>query len=169
MVADQGDRRRQPLMELRICAVGRLRDGPERALIDDYAQRLERAGRALGLGSLTFTEIDTRKGGGMKAEAEALGRAIPQGAQVCALDERGKVMTSPDFAAALARARDDGNRSLTFLIGGADGIEPELRQRADWSLSLGKMVWPHMLARVMLTEQLYRAVSILSGAPYHRS
>ena len=155
-------------MRVTVCAVGRLRAGPEKALIDDYQTRFDRTGRGQGLGPLTLTEIDDRKGGGMAAEAALLDRALPQNARVIALDERGRLMSSPDFATTLARFRDDGCSDLAFLIGGADGLDPTLRDRADLSLSFGKMVWPHMLARVMLTEQLYRAASILAGLPYHR-
>ena len=155
-------------MRVTVCAVGRLRAGPEKALIDDYQTRFDRTGRGQGLGPLTLTEIDDRKGGGMAAEAALLDRALPQNARVIALDERGRLMSSPDFAATLARFRDDGCSDLAFLIGGADGLDPTLRDRADLSLSFGKMVWPHVLARVMLTEQLYRAASILAGLPYHR-
>lgn len=156
-------------MRVHICAVGRLKGGPEKALIDDYAQRFERTGRALGLTALTIHEIDDRKGGGMAAEAALLRRALPKGAALLCLDERGKLMSSPDLAARLAALRDEGTQDLAFVIGGADGIASELRGEALFSLSFGKMVWPHMLARVMLTEQLYRAASILSGAPYHRA
>lgn len=156
-------------MRVTICAVGRLRTGPEKALIGDYTARFGKTGRALGLGPLTISEIDERKGGGKAGEAALLEKALPSGARIIALDERGKLMTSPDFAATLARLRDDGCSDLAFLIGGADGLAPELRARADLSLSFGKMVWPHMLARVMLTEQLYRAATILAGSPYHRA
>ncbi len=104
----------------------------------------------------------------MSAEAPLLEGAIPKGAVICALDERGKLMSSPDFAAMLAEWRDMGRANVAFVIGGADGIDPSLRAKADAKLSFGKMVWPHMLVRVMLGEQLYRASSILSGAPYHR-
>ena len=155
-------------MRVTICAVGRLRAGPERALIDDYMMRFDRTGRALGLGPVSMSEVEDKKGGGMAAEAELLARAVPSGALLCCLDERGKLMTSPEFAAQIGGWRDAGRQDLAFVIGGADGIAPDLRDRADFSLSLGKMVWPHMLARVMLTEQLYRAASILAGAPYHR-
>jgi 23S rRNA (pseudouridine1915-N3)-methyltransferase len=85
------------------------------------------------------------------------------------LDERGKVMTSPDFAAQMAKWRDSGRQDVAFVIGGADGIDLGLRSQADFSLSFGQMVWPHMLVRVMLAEQLYRAATILSGGPYHRA
>ncbi len=156
-------------MRVQICAVGRLRPGPERDLIDDYLTRFDRTGRALGLGPATITEVDDRKGGGMAAESALLQRAIPKGATVCALDERGKVMTSPEFAQMLAGWRDQGAGSAVFVIGGADGLEKGLREQARARLSLGKMVWPHMLARVMLAEQLYRAATILAGGPYHRN
>ena len=87
---------------------------------------------------------------------------------ICVLDERGKVETSPAFAERLGTWRDAGRGDLAFVIGGADGIDPSLRAEADHALSFGKMVWPHMLVRVMLAEQLYRAAAILSGGPYHR-
>ena len=156
-------------MRVHICAVGRLRTGPERALIDDYLTRLDRSGRALGLGPVQVHEVEDKKGGGMAAEAALLERVIPSGALICTLDERGALMSSPDFAERLAGWRDAGRADVALVIGGADGIAPELRARADFSLSFGKMVWPHMLVRVMLAEQLYRAASILAGSPYHRA
>lgn len=156
-------------MRLHICAVGRLRAGPERDLATDYLTRFDRTGRALGLGPATMHEVEDRKGGGMMAEAPLLERAISKGSVIVALDERGQLLSSPKFAQKLAGWRDDGRGDVTFLIGGADGIAPDLRDRADVKLSFGQMVWPHMLARVMLTEQLYRAATILAGSPYHRS
>lgn len=155
-------------MRVHLCVVGRLRAGPEKTLIDDYLTRFDRTGRALGLGPVDMIEVEDRKGGGMAAEAVLLRKAIPSGAVLCVLDERGKVMTSPIFADHMARFRDDGRSDLAFVIGGADGIHPPLRAEADMALSFGQMVWPHMLARVMLSEQLYRAASILAGGPYHR-
>ena len=156
-------------MKLTICAVGRLRRGPEADLIDDYLTRADRTGRALGLGPVTVAEVEDRKGGGMAAEAALLEKALPDRARIVALDERGKLMTSPEFADLLAKWRDEGVSDCAFVIGGADGIEPSLRDRADAKLSFGKMVWPHMLARVMLAEQIYRATTILAGSPYHRA
>ena len=153
-------------MRVTICAVGRLRAGPERVLIDDYLLRFDRTGRALGLGPATVSEVEA-KSGGMAAEAALLSRAIPSGAVLCCLDERGETPSSPVFASWLERWRDEG-REAAFVIGGADGIDPELRGRAARRLSFGPMVWPHMLARVMLAEQLYRAATILAGSPYHR-
>lgn len=156
-------------MRIHICAVGRLRAGPEKDLIDDYLTRFDRTGRALGLGPAKVVEVEDKRGGGMAAEAVLLERALPLGALVCVLDERGRVETSPDFAARLGGWRDQGRGDVAFVIGGADGLDKTLRARADHALSFGKMVWPHMLVRVMLAEQLYRAASILAGAPYHRS
>ena len=156
-------------MRLHLVAVGRLRPGPERALVDDYVSRFDRTGRPLGLGPLTETEVEDRKGGGMTAEAALLARAVPGGAVLCVMDERGRTLSSPDFAALLAGWRDSGRQDAAFLIGGADGLDPALRQRADIAISLGQMVWPHMLVRVMLAEQLYRAATILAGSPYHRA
>tara|TARA_R110002072_G_scaffold125034_1_gene260697 strand:+ start:693 stop:1142 length:450 start_codon:yes stop_codon:yes gene_type:complete len=148
--------------------MGRLRAGPEKTLVDDYLTRFDRTGRDLGLGPARVVEVEDKKGGGMAAEAVLLQRAIPQGAVICVLDERGKVETSPAFAERLGTWRDAGRGDLAFVIGGADGIDPSLRAEADHALSFGKMVWPHMLVRVMLAEQLYRAAAILSGGPYHR-
>lgn len=155
-------------MRIRICAVGRLRSGPEKSLIDDYLKRFDRTGRALGLGPAEIIEVDDRKNAGMAAEAALLRRALPAGSVICTLDERGKVITSPAFADQLAGWRDQGRGDLALIIGGADGIDSALRAEADFSLSFGKMVWPHMLVRVMLAEQLYRAATILAGSPYHR-
>ena len=131
--------------------------------------RFNRTGKPLALGPLFETEVEDKKGVGMEAEAELLLRAVPSGALLVTMDERGKVMSSPEFAAQLARWRDEGRQDVAFVIGGADGIAPSLRDRAAFSISFGRMVWPHMLVRVMLAEQLYRAATILSGGPYHRA
>ena len=154
-------------MKVRIVAVGRLRSGPEASLISDYVTRFDRTGRALGLGPLDIREVEAKKSG-MAAEAALIDKACAQASPLIVLDERGSTLTSPAFAEKLADWRDQGRAEACFVIGGADGIAPEIRAKADFALSLGRMVWPHMLARVMLTEQLYRAASILAGAPYHR-
>ncbi|MGV6840129.1 MAG: 23S rRNA (pseudouridine(1915)-N(3))-methyltransferase RlmH [Planktomarina sp.] len=156
-------------MRVHIIAVGRLRKGPELDLIQDYITRFDRTGRAMGLGPAKVTEVEDKKGGGQTAEAELLIKALPKGAKVIAMDERGTVETSPQFASRLARHRDTGVGDLAFVIGGADGLTPAILDCAHEKLSFGKMVWPHMLVRVMLTEQLYRAASILAGGPYHRA
>lgn len=156
------------MLAVSIIAVGRLRKGPELELIRDYLERAEKTGRGLGIGPCRVVEVEDRKGGGMAGEAEALRRAIPEGAVIVAMDERGKTLSSPRFAARLGDWRDQGRGDVALLIGGADGLDPALRAQADMALSFGPMVWPHMLARVMLAEQLYRATAILAGTPYHR-
>jgi 23S rRNA (pseudouridine1915-N3)-methyltransferase len=155
-------------MRLHIIAVGRLRSGPELSLISDYLDRFDKTGRGMGLGPVSVVEVEDKRGGGMAAEAELLRKAVPKGAVKMILDERGKVLSSIDFSDQIAGWRDAGQQDLAILIGGADGLAPELRQEADFAVSFGKMVWPHMLVRVMLSEQLYRAASILGNAPYHR-
>lgn len=156
-------------MRLHMVAVGRLRAGPERELVADYVRRTGRTGRPIGLPSLAEIEVDERKGGSKSAEATLLRNALPRGATVVALDERGKMLSSPEFARRIGDWRDAGHQDVAFVIGGANGLDPDFVQSADLSLSFGKMVWPHMLVRVMLSEQIYRAVSILAKTPYHRA
>jgi 23S rRNA (pseudouridine1915-N3)-methyltransferase len=152
-------------VKLSLLAVGRLKDGPEKTLCDDYLRRLP--------WPFEMRELEVRKP--MPAEkrqseegALLLG-ALPEGAQCVVLDEHGRTLTSPDLAALLGHWQDDGRRDVAFLIGGADGHADAVKARADLLLSFGRMTWPHMLARVMLTEQLYRAASILNNHPYHRA
>ena len=154
-------------MRLTIAAVGRLKAGPERALLDDWLGRAGATGRPLALGPVDVVEIDERKVQGREAQSRRLSGTVPAGATVLALDERGEAMRSTDFARLIERERDAGCGHMVFLIGGADGLDEDLRARSR-CLSFGPMVWPHMLARVMLAEQLYRATTILAGLPYHR-
>jgi 23S rRNA (pseudouridine1915-N3)-methyltransferase len=156
-------------MNVTLCAVGRLRPGPELTLFNAYRARFDRTGRSLGLGPLNVAEVEARKGGGQAEEARLLARAVPEGAVKLGLDERGRLMTSPEFAALLARWRDDGRGTVAVMIGGADGLTDDARGQCDRLVSFGPMVWPHMLVRVMIAEQLYRAASILANAPYHRA
>lgn len=155
-------------MRLTIAAIGRIKSGAERDLLNDYLDRAGVAGRPLGLGPAGETEIDNRALTGKTAESAALAAAIPDGARICLMDERGKTLSSRELAQTLGRWRDDGARETVFVIGGADGLDHTAFNRPDLVLSFGPMVWPHKLARVMLAEQLYRAVSILAGSPYHR-
>ncbi len=155
-------------MRLIVCAVGRLRAGPERDIVSDYLTRTGRTGGPVGVGPATVQEVEDRARGGPSAEARLLLRAVPKGAAVCALDERGRALSSPEFAELIAGWRDAGRPAAAFLIGGAEGLDPEVRARADAVTAFGPMVWPHMLVRVMLSEQLYRATAILAGTPYHR-
>ncbi len=155
-------------MKITIAAVGRMKPGPERMLVNDYLDRATQAGRPLALCPFAVSEVDERKARDRAGQSVRLAATVPAGAAAIALDERGEALSSPAFARLLAGLRDRGVPETVFLIGGPDGHEPALCDRADRVLSLGPMVWPHMLARVMLAEQLYRAVSILAGAPYHR-
>ena len=156
-------------MRLVIAAVGRLGRGPEADLVADYCARARATGRPLGLAGPDIAEIDERKARDPAAQADRLGAAVPTGAAILALDQRGRALTSEAFAEMLGRLRDTGTPKACFLIGGADGLAPGLRDRADGLIAFGPMVWPHRLVRVMLAEQIYRAVSILAGGPYHRA
>ncbi|MGD1926732.1 MAG: 23S rRNA (pseudouridine(1915)-N(3))-methyltransferase RlmH [Paracoccaceae bacterium] len=156
-------------MRLCIAAVGRLKPGPEQTLITKFARRLDATGRPLALGPMDLHELDERKVKDSKAQSARLIERIAPGSVAVALDERGKTLGSPDLAKLIERTRDAGSDETLFLIGGADGHIIALRERADHLVSFGPMVWPHMLARVMIAEQLYRAVSILAGSPYHRA
>ena len=153
-------------MKLTILAVGRLARSPEVELVKLYVDRATAAGRALGLGPVEVLEVEARKPG-KAAEAEVL-RPHLVDAHVIACDERGTARSSRDFAAELGQLRDRGVRRIVFLIGGADGLDPALAAAANGKLAFGPQTWPHALARAMLAEQVYRAVTILAGGPYHR-
>ena len=154
-------------MRIAIAAIGRLGRAPEAALAEDYARRATAAGRALGLGPIEIVEVESRKPG-KPAEAEALLAALAPGDEVIACDEHGQVMASRAFAGEIGRLRDGGSRRLVFLVGGADGLGEAVLERASRKLAFGPQTWPHALARAMLAEQVYRAVTILAGSPYHR-
>lgn len=156
-------------MKLRILAVGRAKSGPESALIAEYQKRLH--------WPLALEEVEERRplsGAELKArEAALLQAAVERGAKggrpvLVALDEKGKSLGSRDFAARLKGWEEQGAGEIVFLLGGADGLAPEVRDQASFVLSLGQMTWPHLLARAMLVEQIYRAQQILAGHPYHR-
>ena len=153
-------------MRVVILAVGRLARAPETELVRLYADRATAAGRALGLGPVEIVEVEGRKSG-KAAEAEAL-RPHFKDAHVLLCDERGQPRTSRAFAEEIARLRDDGTRRLVLVIGGADGLDPALMGEAQGRLAFGPQTWPHALVRAMLAEQVYRAVTILAGSPYHR-
>jgi 23S rRNA (pseudouridine1915-N3)-methyltransferase len=153
-------------VRIAILAIGRLGRSPEADLVRLYAERATAAGRALGLGPVEVIEVEGRKPG-KGSEAEALSAHLAD-SRIIACDERGRARSSRDFAAEIGRLRDDGVRRLVFLIGGADGLDPDLRMRAQDTLAFGPQTWPHALARVMLAEQVYRSVTLLAGGPYHR-
>lgn len=153
-------------MKLAIAAIGKPGRGPEALLAEDYAQRATAAGRALGLGPLDLIDLDPRKPG--KANEAPLLLAAAADARLIACDERGRTFASRAFADHIAALRDGGERRLVFAIGGADGLAPEVLAAAHLTLAFGPQTWPHALARAMLAEQIYRAVTILAGSPYHR-
>jgi 23S rRNA (pseudouridine1915-N3)-methyltransferase len=155
-------------VRLTLLAVGRLpARGAEAQLVADYLARAAAAGRSLGLQPVELQEVEGRRSG-KGGEAEALSAALEPGARLVACDEHGEGWTSRQLADRIGRWRDDGQRRLVFLIGGADGLDPSLLARADHRLAFGALTWPHALARVMLAEQVYRATTLLAGSPYHR-
>jgi 23S rRNA (pseudouridine1915-N3)-methyltransferase len=159
-------------MRLKILSVGRMKSGPERELLDRYRDRAAKSGRALGITRLDIEEIGesraARAEDRMAEEATALLALVPDRAFVIVLDETGRTPTSPDFARILGERKDQGTPDMVFAIGGPDGHGPTLRARADLLLAFGAMTWPHQIVRVLLAEQIYRAITILSGHPYHR-
>lgn len=160
-------------MRLRIVAVGRLKAGPERDLVERYWDRAAKSGRALGftrLDSKELTESRAARADDRRAEeATAVLGEIGEGAALVVLDETGRSVGSAEFARFLAERRDAGAAEIAFAIGGPDGHGEAVRRRADLTIAFGAMTWPHQLVRLMLAEQIYRAITILSGHPYHRA
>lgn len=158
-------------MRIAIVAVGRLKSGPERDLVERYVDRVAARGRASGLPGLALHEIDESRGRRAEErrleEAKLIAAKLPQGGATIALDERGRDLSSEEFARLVASHRDEG-RDLAFVIGGPDGLDPALVSAADRRLRFGAMTLPHQLVRVLLAEQIYRAATILMGHPYHR-
>jgi 23S rRNA (pseudouridine1915-N3)-methyltransferase len=159
-------------MRLLILAVGNARGTSEGALTDDFVARANVFGKRLGFSSVTAEEIAVSKLRESKSriadEGEKLAGKLPRGAQAIFLDARGKGMTSEDFAEMLGAMRDAGARDLAFLIGGPDGLDPGPAIKSSRSLAFGPQTWPHLMVRAMLAEQIYRALTILGGHPYHR-
>jgi 23S rRNA (pseudouridine1915-N3)-methyltransferase len=155
-------------VKILIAAVGRLRDAPEAALAADYIARAATQGRQIGFKSIDIIEVEAKPPGDARAEAAALYRAAPDDARKILLDERGAEWTSRQLAEKLARWRDDGQGSIVFWIGGADGVAQSVKDNAEEKLAFGRQTWPHRLVRVMLSEQIYRAMTILCSTPYHR-
>lgn len=152
-------------------AVGRMKAGPERELVERYVKRAEALGRGLGLSGPELIEIPEsrarREADRRAEEAEAL-LAKAEGVRI-ALDERAKSLSSEDFAGRLDTLRDGGVRRLCFLIGGPDGLDERVREKCDLVVSFGAFTLPHQIVRVLIAEQIYRALTITSGHPYHRA
>ena len=151
-------------MRVTIAAVGRDRSGPARDLFDEYCRRCPWPIRLHEVPPRTTAPPERR----LAEEAGRLSSAVARDAAVVALDENGRNLTSRALAAKIGAWQRHGRSELAFLIGGPDGLDAALLERADLVLALGRMTWPHRLVRVLLAEQLYRAATILAGHPYHR-
>ncbi|MEA2931206.1 MAG: rRNA (pseudouridine1915-N3)-methyltransferase [Hyphomicrobiales bacterium] len=158
-------------MRIVVAAIGRMKRGPEHELGERYRERAAKSGRGIGVRAVDVVEIAESRAREaqrrMLEESIALANIIPDGAVVVLLDPNGDNLDSPKFAARL-RGWNDGGRDVAFLIGGPDGLAPSLADKAALKLAFGAATWPHQFVRVMLLEQIYRAVTILSGHPYHR-
>lgn len=151
-------------MKVIIAAIGKFKSSPEKDIYTSYLKRIP--------WKVDLKEFEAKKGlsGAQLKEAEAqlLLSAIPKSCKIIALDETGKNIPSVELAGLISSWQSAGTSNLAFIIGGADGLDPALRQKADFTLSFGRLTWPHMLVRAMLAEQIYRAYSIISKHPYHR-
>lgn len=160
-------------MRIVIAAVGRMKQGPERELAERFRKRAAASGRSTGLQDFDIIEIKESRAGEtqrrMLEELIAIANVIPERAVTVILDERGDSMDSASFAGRLQGWRSEDRPAVVFVVGGADGLATSLRQNAQLRLAFGPATWPHQLVRIMLLEQLYRAVTILSGHPYHRA
>jgi 23S rRNA (pseudouridine1915-N3)-methyltransferase len=159
-------------MRIVLICVGRLKLGPEKDLFDRYCERLTAVGRMCGIHGVDIREIEEsrarRPEDRREDEARGIEHAVPKGAVSCAFDERGDSIGSMDFAKNLARVRDSG-APAAFVIGGPDGLSERYRTSVDRLVSFGAMTLPHQLVRILLAEQLYRAATLMTGHPYHRS
>ena len=158
-------------MKLQVLTIGRARKGPSLALWEDYAARIDKIGPGLGFRAFNLREFpessQSRASDRMTDEARTLADAA-RGSSILVLDERGQDMKSLDFADLLANWRDDGTDLASFVIGGADGLDASIRKSAIKRIRFGQQTWPHLLVRAMLAEQIYRAMTIMAGHPYHR-
>jgi 23S rRNA (pseudouridine1915-N3)-methyltransferase len=160
-------------MRLHILAIGHARGTPEAVLTEDFVGRAQNMGRRMGFPAVVCEELPVSKDRNvdkrMADEAERLSRRVPDGAHIILLDARGKGMTSEDSAEMLGALRDAGTKDLAFVIGGPDGLAALPGKKAGRSLAFGPQTWPHLMVRAMLAEQVYRAMTILAGHPYHRA
>ncbi len=160
-------------MRVIVLAIGRLKAGPETELCERYRKRAAQAGRNLGVRDVELVEIrESRADSAEKRQLEesiALANLIPEAAITVLLDEKGESLGSAGLTEKIRLWRDEGRPALVFIIGGPDGLAPSLRDKAKMTLAFGAATWPHQLVRIMLLEQIYRAVTILGGHPYHRA
>ena len=160
-------------MRIVVAAIGRLKQGSERELAERYRKRAADAGRSAGLSAVDIVEIKESRAGDaarrMLEESIAVANLIPERAVTVILDARGESMSSEAFAGRLHEWRQQDKPAVVFIIGAADGLAPSLQEKASLAIAFGAATWPHQLIRIMLLEQLYRAVTILAGHPYHRA
>jgi 23S rRNA (pseudouridine1915-N3)-methyltransferase len=160
-------------MRLVVAAIGRLKDSPERELVERYRKRADQTGKRIGFRDVEVLEIKESRAQEvnkrMIEESIALANVIPEKAITVILDQRGENLESGALASRLGRWRDEGRPATVFVIGGDDGLAPSIRDRAAFQIAFGEMTWPHPLVRAMLMEQIYRSMTILSGHPYHRA
>lgn len=159
-------------MRLSILTIGKMKSGPEAELLARYVDRSQKAGRQLGFTGPSVLEWSESKANSSdlrkEDEAKTMLASLKPGATLICLDERGKDISSNDLSKLMRNALDNSVPEIAFAIGGPDGHAANLRDKADQIIRLGKMTWPHQLARIMLAEQIYRSITILSGHPYHR-
>ena len=160
-------------MRIVVAAIGRLKQGPERELAERYRKRATDAGRGAVLNAVDIVEIRESRAGDaarrMLEESIAIANILPERAATVVMDEHGENASSQAIAGRLQAWQSAGRGAVAFIVGGADGLAPSLRQGADFTLAFGAATWPHQLVRIMLLEQLYRAMTILAGHPYHRA
>ncbi|MDQ0326438.1 23S rRNA (pseudouridine1915-N3)-methyltransferase [Rhodopseudomonas julia] len=159
-------------MQIFVLAVGRMKAGPEADLAARYLERVGKGGRSVGISGISVREIaesSASRADDRKAEEAASLKKLAAGYPIVALDETGRNLSSEDFAGLIGGEAEKGVSGLCLVIGGPDGLDPSLREEAIAAIAFGRMTWPHKLARAMLAEQVYRAVTILSGHPYHRA
>lgn len=158
-------------MRLSVIAVGRLKDGPERDLCERYRERAVALGRSLSLigpDIVELPECKARRADERKRDEAASILGKHGGGLLIAFDERGRSIGSEDFSSRIAAARDGGTAAASFVIGGADGLADDIREKADLILGFGKLTMPHQIVRALALEQIYRAMTIIAGHPYHR-
>lgn len=159
------------MLRLSLLAVGRLKSGPERELVERYRLRIEAMGRSHGFGGFDLHEVPesrARRDDDRRAEEAGILLDKAGSSVLIAFDERGKSPTSEAFADKIRQWRDEGRDAVTCIVGGPDGLDPKVRQRADLIVSFGALTLPHQVVRALIVEQLYRALTIIAGHPYHR-
>lgn len=152
-------------MRIQITTVGKLKDDNIKSLISEYIKRLPWTVKIIEIDASTKSKnSEVNK----QSEEKLLLEKIPQGFYKIALDETGKLLTSAEFAANIAKISLNQTGNIAFIIGGSDGLTENIRKSANLVISLGKMTYPHMLARLLLVEQLYRSFTIIEGKAYHK-